>query len=360
MPEFHLYDFELPISISDIEQIQIILKDQDIFLSPRNDIDRYDWQTFRLAAAEGGTETVALFDRNVFSDVVSIARSAEIDQAPASIERARIGAAVMAFLQCSNVLIEPNLALYEEPNGAFKDFRLFRRADEVDARIYTEIALGRLDRISGFQLPPPKVEPKPEDFTRPFKGAEAHRIAVLKIAELELSTLPPLKKLKQFLRWVFHEYVFLPAAVTLAAQQFAPPRGKPLLRNLRSTDRQKALHGVENAVWDLLVAMNWAERVLEQKQKKRFWLLCSRDEALKQLASRLLFTSIEGESRDVALRRIFSELWGAELGRSLSREMVSLMDDKDNLARKVNQPNFDQHFDTLEAELKRRVLNWQP
>ncbi|MBV9128000.1 MAG: hypothetical protein JO117_07945 [Verrucomicrobia bacterium] len=362
MSELRLYDFELPISLADMERLQVMLREMGIFCTCPTDIDRYNWQTYGMAAAEHNTDTRAFFDRNVFSDVVSLARSSDLDEAPASIERGRMGAAVMAFLQCCNIMIEPSLALYEEPAGANQDLRLFRRADEVDARIYTEIAFGRLDRIPRGQLPPPKIEPQPIDFARAIKGARIHRIAVLKIAQLELSNLRPLTKLKQFLDWVFHDFVFLPAAITLAAQQFAPSRGKPLLRHLRSLDRQQALRGIQNAVWDLLVAMSWSEEVLKQKQEKRFWLLCSRDESLKQLASKLLFIPVQGESREVALRRIYSELWGQELGRALSSEVMSLITDKDSPRRKCNQsePDFEQHIDALEIELEQRVLDWRP
>jgi hypothetical protein len=69
-------------------------------------------------------------------------------------ERGCIGAALMAFLQCSNITIEPNIALYENAFGANEELSLFRRADEVDPNIYTDIALGRKN-----SMPPDSLLP---------------------------------------------------------------------------------------------------------------------------------------------------------------------------------------------------------
>lgn len=141
---------------------------------------------------------------------------------------------------------------------------LFRRADEADAATFVEIALARRDRFGPGELPPPKVQPTPETLRGSVLGREEHRLAVLKICELELATLNPREKIERFFTWTFNHYVFLPAAISLAAQQFAPSRRKPLLRRFASRDRQRAMLAVDNAVWDLLFAMHWAERVERQ------------------------------------------------------------------------------------------------
>jgi hypothetical protein len=85
-------------------------------------------------------------------------------------ERGRIGAAIMAFLQCSNITIEPNIALYENASCAQEELRLFRRADEVDTCIYTDIALGRRRSIPKIALVGP-LRPVPKiNFDQPITG----------------------------------------------------------------------------------------------------------------------------------------------------------------------------------------------
>ena len=359
MPTIELYDYELPVPISDLEQLQRILVNNDVFCSGPTAGNIYNWRTCRKAHADG-VEVLALFDRNVLNDVVSLALTVTTEPGAPLSSRARFGAAVMGYLLCCNITIDPGLAVHEWPADAVHKLTLFRRADEVDATVYVDIALERADRILPDQLPPPKVRPGSESIRREVSGLEEHRLAVLKIAELERSALPPRQKLEQFFDWTFNHYIFLPSAITLAAQQFAPSRTKPLLRRVWSEDRQRALLAVDNATWDLVVASHWAERVTKQLPAKKFWVLSSRDEALKTLAKRLHFSQDAGESQESAVRRVFVDLWGTSNGTLLSERLLALMGDNKNPARWCNQAHFDERISGMTREFEARFLSWKP
>jgi len=321
--------------------------------------DIYNWQTCRRAHADGVT-IVALLDRNILNDVVILAQTATSDFADPLPDRARFGAAVMAYLLCCNILVDPGLAVHEWPTDALEKLTLFRRADEADASIYIDIALQRAEGFARTDLPPPKVRPSPETRWGNVSGREEHRLAVLKIAKLELASLSRYQKIEKFFDWTFNNYVFLPAAISLAAQQFGPRSSKRILRRVATADRQRALSAIDNAAWDLTVAMHWAERGTKQLQEKRFWILCSRDEALKALAKNLHFSRDAGQTREDALQTMFTELWGVSDGRRLAARLLALMIDAKNPTRWCNQPGFEQRIAVMTHDLEEEILAWQP
>ena len=57
----------------------------------------------------------------------------------------------MAFAQSANILVEPNLALYEAAasggsNAAHNELRQFRIADKLDTQLWADLAIGRNTR----------------------------------------------------------------------------------------------------------------------------------------------------------------------------------------------------------------------
>jgi hypothetical protein len=354
MPTLEIYEYELPVPVEDLERVQRILRDTDIFCAGPTAADIYDWRACRKAHADGVT-VLALIDRNVLNDVVALASSATSNSTEALPNRARLGAAVMAYLVCCNIIVDPGLAVHEWPRDAVEKLNLFRRADEVDAVDFVNIALNRAHRLAPDKLPP-KVDPTVEILSGKVPGREDYRLAVLKIAELERGPLQSLRKIEQFLDWTFHEYIFLPAATALAAQQFSPARSKPLLRRVSSADRQRVLSAIDNAVWDLLVASHWADQVVKQLSQKRFWILCSRDEALKALAKNLHFSRDAGQSREGALRKMYVDLWGSSQGTRLADRLLTLMVDANNTSRSCNKPGFEGRIANMIRELEQQFL----
>src|SRR6266404_5267133 len=101
-----LYDYELPVPESDVESVANVLRDNDVFCPGPTAADIYSWRACRKAHADG-IAVVALLDRNILNDVVALARTAIDPRDKPVPERARFGAAVMAYLLCGNVFIDP-------------------------------------------------------------------------------------------------------------------------------------------------------------------------------------------------------------------------------------------------------------
>src|SRR5438876_876157 len=125
MPVTFLEQYELPIPASDLAAIQAILCEHEILCALEPDSDLYECLTWRRQTAHHGTQVFALFDRNILNDVFSVARPASLGVREKCGGRSRIGAALMAFLQCSNIMIEPCMALFENPDRAAEELRLF-------------------------------------------------------------------------------------------------------------------------------------------------------------------------------------------------------------------------------------------
>lgn len=359
MSSVALDEYELPIPMADLERIAANLRELDVFCPGPTAGDIYDWLSCRKAHADGVT-IAAILDRNILKDVIELARSARSDFEGPMVDRARFGAAVMAYALCSNILIDPGLTVHEQPVSAADDLSLFRQADEADAAMYAEVALGRAQRLKHNSLPSVQMDRAPRPAWGSVRGNDAYRLAVLKIAVLELAPLNGYARIEQFVEWSSANYIFLPAALNLAVHQFRSQRSNPVLRRVASPDRARALRAVDNAVWDLIVASDWAERVTRQLHEKKFWILCSRDEGLKALARNLHFSQEAGQTRESALQRIFVEAWGTPRGGHLTARLMELMIDQENPARWCNQPEFELRIASMTRELEQEFLAWQP
>lgn len=108
MSTIELYEYELPVPPDDLNRVADLLRDANVFCAGPTAADIYDWKACRKAHADGIT-VLALVDRNVFNDVVILARTAIDDVVGPLSARARFGAAVMSYLLCCNILVDPGL-----------------------------------------------------------------------------------------------------------------------------------------------------------------------------------------------------------------------------------------------------------
>jgi hypothetical protein len=153
MEEVYVEQYEIPLPASDLAAIETTIREHDVFCSIVPQVDHADCLTWRRQTAHYGTQLCALFDRNILSGVLSVIRPAYCGSTEQCGARGRFGAALIAFLQVSNVVIEPSTALYERAETAPDELRLFLRADKIDPIIYTDIALGRRSFLTPMLYP---------------------------------------------------------------------------------------------------------------------------------------------------------------------------------------------------------------
>ncbi len=117
--------YHSPLRPADVAAIQDLLRGSNCFVPSFVGVDAYSVETYIVQYAISRTETMFLFDRNLYSQVVALAKGSRVT------ENTRCAAAVMAFASCANTQIEPNLALYE---GSASGARVFR-ASVFDLRL---------------------------------------------------------------------------------------------------------------------------------------------------------------------------------------------------------------------------------
>lgn len=347
---------ELPISGSDLFEIQKMLKSNSIIYSV------FDLSSFNVYSIDDyireqeihGTKISALFDRNIFTDIISLMRSKKVTPSSESI---KLVAALMAFLQCADVFIEPNIALYEyaSTNGSFtanEELRLFRIADNIYPKIYTDIALNRkniLKMKSGINSQAEAVY----NLENQLRSWNFNYTIVLKLALIELEAIEQHQKMAKFMKWMFEKFYFGAPATLFANCYFA---NKAKMKGLKSLDRKRALASLKNMTWDLTFLTEWAKKVERQKETNTIWLLCSRDKTLMRIASCLMMARYVENALEEKAKNNFIENWGNRIGVELYGTYLQYKQTCNDKSRVANKGFPSQYFEEIRLKFERELL----
>lgn len=353
--------FEMPIEPDAMSAISQILRAQAL-LSPSFDplgVDIYDPVVYRHEEFCYGTATVLHLDRNVLTRVVAIARGCQPSR------EHRRAAAVMAFAQCANIGIEPNIALYEYASkegqtAASEELGVFRRADNVHPHCWAAVALGHATSVGVLPGTPDWTINTNVDFAMRLRRWNRNYVLCLKLAEVELSGGKASDRYRAFLRWSFDEFLLGGPAIALAAQYLAPNgTRRRLLKQLKSADRRRALAGVKNAAWDLTLVSEWLLACQASREAGTLVLLCSFDQAIHKIVQAAVGYSLPNDSR-TSQARLMEELWGQTLGRQLEDEIERLYSTRDTPGRRINAESQTKSIDAFIAEGEAAILSWAP
>jgi hypothetical protein len=338
--------YHSPLPPGDVTALQDLLRESKSFVPSFVGADVYSVETYIVQYARGRIETTLLFDRNLYSQVVALAKGSR------ATEKSRFAAAVMAFASCANAQIEPNLALYEgSASGARRawkrDLAVFHRADEIHPKNWAALALGhseRFDRrIPGKRLRSERA--KSFDPTAKLRFYGFVYPIVLKMATISRVGGQSDKKMIELLDWMYYRWHFSAPATVLAIQALSHNPPKDVFKNIGSTDRKKALAGVRNAAWDLVYITAWYERIKTQAQEHELTVLCSRDRVLLTAAELLRSAVFDG---------IMPPFGKAEFGSSALRRYNSYVSDLSNPKRALTPlpGDFENYRNKLVAELE--------
>jgi hypothetical protein len=351
----------LPLDAPDVEAIVDLLRGRDVFTPSfiKAGTDIYNPLTYVQQRVGSGTKTILLADRNVFTRWLALMNGAVAEP------EHRVVAAVMAFAQCAGILIEPSLALYEAAatagsNVANEELRQFRIADNLEPICWADVALARASKLSlTQQATPPSLEPV--DFEMPLRRWRRNYVIALKVAELALRGGKAESQMTELLRWMYQDFLIGGPAAILAAHYLAPNSDrKGLLKNVRSSNRERAVLGVRNAAWDLTLLSDWIVRVQEQVQRNELSLLCSLDRKVVEFARLLTDEPPEEPTADSPLLIIFESLWGTTVGRRLSTLAESYLSDASNTVRQLHRPEeVGYYVDRLIREGEAFIRNWK-
>ena len=181
----------------------------------------------------------------------------------------------------------------------------------------------------------------------------------LKLAALELTARSPLEKTMAFLEWVISDYMITPAAIVLSGAFFTPRRKKPMIRDLRTPDRQRVLKNIRNAAWDLVLIRHWGKLVTKQPETNSLWLLCSRDKALKKVARVIHSGDYQDNTGAEANMAFFVPEWGETDGKVLADMATSLEEKRKQPKRRIVTASAEYHKQ-LRSQLENEILAWSP
>lgn len=314
------YIVRIPIDEFALKEIEALLTEADVFTSPFQSfgsaVSRAE--TYIRESLDHGTQCVFVLDRNLLTRVLSLGRGERATYAHC------VAAAVLAFAQTTESLIEPNMALYElaataSSHSALGELMEFRRLDNSHPQLFADVAVGRRASLELVDLSEDPVAEAPNvDFTKSLRRWRASYTAALKIATLELSSAPAERKMAELISWMQNEFLHVGPAFCLANRYLAPngPK-KRLFKSLRSSDRERALAGVRNAAWDLAFVSEWWAKVRTQSESDKLWILASLDRGLHDVARTLVLPAGPAESPEASLRAEFITLWGSDRGTRL-------------------------------------------
>lgn len=296
----------LPFSRADLERIEQRLSACDGIVHFAPEFPRYSIVAYHHDAAIHGHRYRALFDLNILSAALAIARGG------AANETMRDVAALMAFLISFDCVVEPGMSAqeYSSLNGekqTLENIRLFRLADNLHPALYADIACERLERLTPAHLPDSIMQP-PDAFQQYIGSAYwQHYAALLKLGALLKSHAEPIDKLESYMRWQRDEFFFGACVTVFAIQALGTQPIKDPLKQSKSRRNSDPLKGVRNAAWDLSMVHYWSERVFHDYKNNVQWLLCSFDANLRELARHIIVSTSLGA--DVQMQRIVRAHW---------------------------------------------------
>jgi hypothetical protein len=348
-----LYHFEMPIHFCDLHRIEQLLEDSGIFTVFTEDFNRYSAAAYRHQQSEFETSFKAYLDLNVLIDVLNVARITKDDVQ----ERRRLGAAVIAFFQCANIQIEPNIAIHESPREAEAEVTLLRKIDNADTIDLLKVAFGDLPHLSESQLPLVKPVSFPEGITERLHGHQAIETAVLKIASLmRHKEQSAYSRMEEFLRWSYQDCIFAREALHLALMQFSGECPGTILKAPSGDHEKFKQKQISNAVWDLMHARNWAKSLSEQFHNNEVLIFCSRDKTLQSLARDLVIDTDDIVQIEHQLPSLFQKYWGGADSLKLFSLYSEYSKNAQSVTRKCNQPGFDSYCKQLRSALIHEVI----
>ena len=138
--------YHSPLGPEKTTALQNLLREARCFSPSFVGADPYLIESYVVQFARDMTKVTFLLDRNIYSQVLGLAKGARVT------EKTRFAAGIMAFASCANAQIEPSLALYEGSDSGARaawknDLALFHKVDDIDPANWAALALGYAQRF---------------------------------------------------------------------------------------------------------------------------------------------------------------------------------------------------------------------
>lgn len=312
----------------------------------------YSPQSYLFEERVRGLEFWILPDRNLASRIARVGMGENVGP-----DR-RLAAALMAFAQCLNLNFDPAIAFHElahrEGNDiAHQELQSFRAADGARPQEWVDVSLQRISRLT---LPTCVPQLTRHNLALPLRRWRRNYVITLKIAELELESDLPVRKVLRLLDWMVSDFMLGGPAFLFSSLYFSEssPR-KGLLKQLRSPTRSRAIDGVRNAAWDLTHVSDFVRRVNEEGGGHKRFILATADKGLARIASSLFPFDDEDDDADKMAHRL-EAWWSTSEARTIADAFFAALCRINDPARRAAPLNED--ISTLISAGERRLIDW--
>lgn len=205
-------------------------------------------------------DVIAIFDRNIITRVIELAKGKVIPNNESIIYK--IAAGVMAFLISTQCLIETNISLYEyNSKNTFKDtkseLKYFRIADNINPNLYMEIVKCKKKIIDKKYILEAKGKIKYKekleiDFKMKINIWKIKYVSVIKAALIYRDEkIKNEDKIITFLNWMYDDALFDFISFSFSLFLFSNKRPKNIIKKIKTNNKNELINNIRNAAWDL-------------------------------------------------------------------------------------------------------------
>lgn len=297
--------------LDDFKEIEKLLIESKVLMNPYaiESQDAYKLENYLINSDQ---KVSCLLDRNIVSYLIELVKGIELSPDFNQSRCHRLAAALQAFFNAAHIQSEPGLSYHEYIDNssieqADEELSYYRAADNLNANIYLDIALNKINSVPRNSVSSYGAGELSEfDGERKLKPFEFNIVVVKKGLSIRSECNSDYEAIRLLLEWMFEEYVFCAPAFYFMAIYFSSRRVANMLKS-------KSLKSVRNAAWDLAVLQHWI--TVANKDTESLWFLASMDKAINQVANLMLLRSAESlEDYYERLEQDFAAMWGKKSG----------------------------------------------
>jgi hypothetical protein len=360
--------WQSPLPFDDLHALSSYLSKHPGIVSSFPNLRTGQWQHFSAECIKGTSSFIAHIDSNFLGHLLSIFSRDRCSK------EARSVAAVMAFAITFDIKINPNFATHEYAMSGGQDdpdsrLAKFYQVDNLHPKLYADIALGRRRNLTSFCNSKPKFTKHRDTFNKPLKGHNFVKTCLLKVVAIHTNPANrgkekpehKIQRLLELLDWMFYDFLLCGPVFTTAELLWGSNSNKTVLKLSPNDKYGDLINKVENATWDLNLAMNWSES--ESKRRPHIdpiYLLFTRDRALEQLAQMLLapptLTPYKQSELNDFIEQQIRLTWPVNLANRVLNRYKDYENRLDSSDRKWNNEGARPTTETIQTELQQEIF----
>jgi hypothetical protein len=351
-----------PIDYDDLSKLCTFLKKKEIICTiySSTEFDQYNLDHYVEQIRLHRNTFFAIFDTNIVIDLLRLCKGESISYDDNLSDTKITSCALLILLQCFDIKIEPLFGIHETAqnddyiNGR-NNLNLFRAIDNLSPIILNNFLQGKIKSIKD------DLDIKNDEYVERLNPYDWYiwfltYTCVLKIVIIEKTLKDNYLKLKEFINWMWTEFIFCAAPTVFAIIYFSNYKLSKMLKNISSNDYNEIIKIVKNVTWDLSAVEYWIIEAEENHPKGNVYFFCTQDKMLKEISKHILISRTNGAEIENYNLILLLSYWGDTKGEILYKYYNELFVKLNTQEREKrmhdNEDVFANFYKQLEDELK--------